>query len=220
MNKILTISVILLIFLNWSSIGRAAFLADTWSKDLVYQNTEIPKILPRSVWENDESLKKLMTWYPEANKEDQTTAPDYSNIERIIIHDMGCSAGVPGCNNKERDPIELIQGIYRYHTITKGWGDIGYHYIIDYWGNIYEGRYGGNGARGAHAYYDKKCDNFNVGTVGILLMGNYEDTQLPEVMYKSLARLVAWIAHTNSLNPIDMNHYSEIWSAPKKRKNL
>jgi len=218
MKKILTISVILLIFLNWSSLSWAAFLADTWSKDLVYQNSEIPKILPRSVWENDESLKKLMTWYPEASKEDLTTAPDYSNIERIIIHDMGCSAGVPGCNNKERDPIELIQGIYRYHTITKGWGDIGYHYIIDYWGNIYEGRYGGNGTRGAHTYYDKKCDNFNVGTMGILLMGNYENTQLPEVMYKSLARLVAWISYTNSLNPIDMNHFSEIWSAPKNGK--
>jgi len=220
MNKILTLSVIILIFLNLVPSTADAFLADTLAKDLVYQNTEIPKILPRSTWENSESLKKLMSWYPSSTEaaDGETTAPEYSNIERIIIHDMGCNAGALGCNNKERDPIELIQGIYRYHTITKGWGDIGYHYIIDYWGNIYEGRYGGNGVRGAHTYSDKKCDNFNIGTVGILLMGNYENTQLPEIMYKSLARLVAWISYTNSLDPTDLSHYSEIWSAPKQGK--
>jgi peptidoglycan hydrolase-like amidase len=217
MNKILKLSVIILIFLNWASFVQGAFLADDWAKDLVYQNTEIPKILPRSTWENDQTLKNLMTWYP-SSELPTASAPEYSNIERIIIHDMGCDTDNSGCNDQKRDPIELIQGIYRYHTITKGWGDIGYHYIIDYWGNIYEGRYGGNGVRGAHTYYEKKCDNFNVGTVGILLMGNYEKTRLPETMYKSLARLVAWIVYTNSLDPTDLSHYSEIWSAPKVDK--
>ncbi|OGZ32716.1 MAG: hypothetical protein A2V69_00775 [Candidatus Portnoybacteria bacterium RBG_13_40_8] len=216
MKKLIRISVIMLIFLNLA-IPTQAFLADNWSKDLVYQNTEIPKILTRSIWENDESLKKLMTWYPGEEKQ-ENAPPDYFNIERIIIHDMGCDVNDLGCNDKERDPIELIQGIYRYHTITKGWGDIGYHYIIDYWGNIYEGRYGGNGVRGAHTYYDKKCDNFNVGTVGIILMGNYENSQLPEIMYKSLVRLVAWLSHTNSLDPTDLAHYSEVWNAPKNGK--
>jgi peptidoglycan hydrolase-like amidase len=216
MKKLIRISVIMLIFLNLA-IPTKAFLADNWSNDLVYQNTEIPKILTRSIWENDESLKKLMTWYPGEEKQ-ENAPPDYFNIERIIIHDMGCDVNDLGCNDKERDPIELIQGIYRYHTITKEWGDIGYHYIIDYWGNIYEGRYGGNGVRGAHTYYDKKCDNFNVGTVGILLMGNYENSQLPEIMHKSLARLIAWLSYTNSLDPTDLVHYSEVWNAPKNGK--
>jgi len=203
----------MLIFLN-SNIPVQAFLADDLAKESTYSTTEIPEILPRATWENDESLKKLLTWYP-GQEEKEGAPPDYFNVERIIIHDMGCNVDDRGCNDKERDPIELIQGIYRYHTTTKGWGDIGYHYIIDYWGNIYEGRYGGNGARGAHAYYDKKCDNFNVGTIGILLMGNYENAQLPEIMYKSLARLVAWLSYTNSLNPADLSHYSEVWNAPK-----
>lgn len=203
----------MLIFLNPNNSVQA-FLADDLSKELTYTGVEIPKILPRAVWENDDSLKKLLTWYP-GEEEKVGAPPDYFSIERIIVHDMGCNAGDKGCNNKKRDPIELIQGIYRYHTTTKGWGDIGYHYIIDYWGNIYEGRYGGNGVRGAHAYYDKKCDNFNVGTIGILLMGNYENAQLPEIMYKSLARLVAWVSYANSLDPTDLSHYSEIWHAPK-----
>lgn len=204
--------VIIMVFLNLALIA----LADT------YEGTEVPEILPRSVWESSESLKKLLTWYPgedkspTAPKEGDISPPDYSSIERIIIHDMGCDIRSPGCNDKERNPLEIIQGIYRYHSATRGWGDIGYHYIIDYWGNVYEGRYGGNGVRGAHTYYDKNCDNFNVGTVGILLMGNYEKAQLPEVMYKSLAKLVAWVSATNSLDPSDLSHYSEVWHSPKK----
>lgn len=191
-----------------------------------YEGTDVPEILPRSVWENTESLKKLLTWYPFSlvptvvgtteDKGEENKPPEYSSVERIIIHDMGCDVKTPGCNNKERDPIEIIQAIYRYQSATKGWGDIGYHYIIDYWGNIYEGRYGGNGVRGAHTYYDKKCDNFNVGTVGILLMGNYEKAQLPEEMDDSLIKLVAWVSVTNSLDSADPSHYSEVWNSPQK----
>ena len=188
----------------------------------VYGESEIPKILPRSTWENTDGLKKLLTWYPDedksptAPKEDDIDPPEYSSVERIIIHDMGCDVRSSGCNDKQRNPVEIIQGIYRYHSITRGWGDIGYHYIVDYWGNIYEGRYGGNGVRGAHTYYDRNCDNFNVGTVGILLMGNYENAELPEIMYKNLNRLVAWVSGTNSLDPTNLSHYSEIWHSPKK----
>ncbi len=220
MKKILTI-VMIMVFLNWGSFILTAE-AQTNFGSLVYNDTEVPRILSRSIWENSEGLKNLLTWYPgedesvTAPKEGDISPPDYSSIERIIIHDMGCDVKNPGCNDKERDPLEIIQGIYRYHAVTRGWGDIGYHYIIDYWGNIYEGRYGGNGVRGAHTYYDKKCDNFNVGTVGILLMGNYEKAQLPEVMYQSLTGLVAWISATNSLDPAELSHYSEVWHSPKR----
>ena len=187
----------------------------------VYKDSEAPIILPRNTWEDSPELKSFLDWYPacaEASADkpsnEENKPPDYSSVERVIIHDMGCNIKQAGCNDKEISPITIIQNIYRYHAVTRGWGDIGYHYIIDYWGNIYEGRYGGNGVRGAHTYYDRKCDNFNIGSVGILLMGNYENTELPEVMYKSLVRLVAWIAATNDLEPANISHTSEIWHSP------
>jgi len=149
----------------------------------VYKDSEAPIILPRNTWEDSPELKSFLDWYPacaEASADkpsnEENKPPDYSSVERVIIHDMGCNIKQAGCNDKEISPITIIQNIYRYHAVTRGWGDIGYHYIIDYWGNIYEGRYGGNGVRGAHTYYDRKCDNFNIGSVGILLMGNYENT--------------------------------------------
>lgn len=218
MSKKIIFIILLVIFLNSGYFALAK----------TYEGTDVPEILPRSVWENTESLKKLLTWYPSSfvltevgtteDKGEENKPPEYSSVERIIIHDMGCDVKNSGCNNKNRDPIELIQAIYCYQSATKGWGDIGYHYIIDYWGNIYEGRYGGNGVRGAHTYYNKKCDNFNVGTVGILLMGNYEKDQLPEEMYDSLIKLVAWISVTNSLDSADLFHYSEVWHSSKNGK--
>lgn len=183
----------------------------------VYNDSEIPVILPRATWENSPDLVKLLDWHPEESllEEEEVSPPDYFSIDRIIVHDMGCNVRHPGCNDKKLSPLTIIQNIYRYHAVTRGWGDIGYHFIIDYWGNIYEGRYGGNGVRGAHTYYDRKCDNFNVGSVGILLMGNYKKTELSKAIYESLIKLVAWLASTNGLDPTALNHTSEIWHSPK-----
>ena len=162
-------------------------------------NSDVPQILPRSTWENTIELKNLMLWFPEEDH----VPPDYAAIERIIVHDLGCSLSSPACNSDTVNPVYLIQNIYRFHAAQRGWDDIGYNYIIDRQGRIYEGKFGGNGVRGAHAYVSSRCENFNIGSVGILLLGNYSSPQitpLPEAMQKSLVRLSAWIAATNGLD--------------------
>ena len=179
---------------------------------LTYDGNDIPVILSRSVWENSDSLKNLLTWIPgEISDGAKNPPPDYNEVERIIIHDTGCSLTSPYCNNDSVNQISLIQNIYRFHSKTLGWGDIGYNYIIDRQGHIYEGRYGGNGVRGAHAYNDKTCDNFNIGSIGIVLLGNYSKSEPPEVMRKSLERLVAWLSQTNILNPQELNKTTKVW---------
>ncbi len=178
---------------------------------LIYPDTELPVILPRSIWESDETLVKLLTWLPEIDHE----PPDYHPVSRIIVHDLGCPATSLTCNSDTIDPRKVIQSVYRFHAVTRGWGDIGYNYIIDRKGRIYEGRYGGNGVRAAHLYYDAKCDNFNPGSVGILLLGRYDTTPMPEVMQKSLARLASWISITNNLDLESQSVTSEVWHNPK-----
>lgn len=218
MKDLLTKILIFSLFFLFTPAFAAPFFNTNFGPQ-VYENSKVPIILPRAIWENTANLKNLLDWYPEEVSSAQTkenSPPDYFSIDRIIIHDMGCDVKHLGCNDKKLNPLTIIQNIYRYHAVTRGWGDIGYHFIIDYWGNVYEGRYGGNGVRGAHTYYDRKCNNFNVGSVGILLMGNYEKVEPSEVMYKSLARLIAWIAITNGLDSKELNHTSEIWHSPKK----
>ena len=96
--------------------------------------------------------------------------------------------------------------------MTRGWGDIGYHFIIDRTGVIYEGRFGGFEVRGAHLYADRTCQNYNLGTVGILLLGDYKNDPVPEVMEDAVARLSAWLATAAGLDPSDLSLKTDVWT--------
>jgi hypothetical protein len=174
-----------------------------------YNDSDVPLISPRSTWDSTLSLNALMTWLPQ----NIDYPSDWQPVERIVIHDTGCDTTNSTCNSNS-NPIATIQAIYRYHAVTRGWGDIGYNYIIDQQGRIYEGRYGGNGSRGAHTYYDRAYDNFNYGSIGIVVLGNYANTQVPQAVYTSLTRLVGWLAAMNGLDPEGQSS-SYIWNATK-----
>ena len=68
----------------------------------------------------------------------------------------------------EQDPVAEVQAIYYYHAVTRGWGDIGYNYLADGYGNLYEGRYGGDDVIGAHTA------RWNTGALGVALLGCYD----------------------------------------------
>ena len=172
--------------------------------NVVVTNTvEAPKILPRSTWMTPD-LQKLSDWIPDR----EAFPPDFRPVNRIIIHH---SAG----NNGYPDPISTIQGIFRYHAVSMGWQDIGYNYIIDYDGNIYEGRLGGNGVRGAHVYTRSDCLNFNHGSIGIVLLGDYSNIEPSEKMYESVAKLTGWLAYVNGLDPTQTAYRSTVWQDKK-----
>lgn len=167
--------------------------------------TDIPIILPRAEWtKNDSSLEKLLTWMPDKNK---TNPPDYYPAERIIMHYTETS----NTDDTKEISISRIQAIFQYHAVTRGWGDIGYNYIIDRLGNIYEGRYGGNSVRAAHAFNSVTRDNYNVGSIGIVLLGNYSSDDPPEAMFTSLKKLVGWLSATNGFDP-NTSSFSKIWN--------
>lgn len=113
-------------------------------------------VISREAWGADESWN---TWEPE-----------YKPVEQFIVHH---TAGGDGGD----DPAATIRGIYFWHAVVLGWGDIGYNYIMDQNGNIYEGRYGGDGVIGGHTYNDQKGINYNEGSLGIAILGCYETTE-------------------------------------------
>lgn len=197
---------VILFSLILSNNGYLTPLAQAQGENLTYGDSEVPVILPRSTWDNTVALNALMTWLPDKNAQPS----DYQPVERIIIHDTGCDTTNATCNNNP-NPVATIQAMYRYHAVTRGWGDIGYNYIIDQQGRIYEGRYGGNGSRGAHVFVDRTKDNFNFGTIGISVLGNYAKIQPSEAVMQSLGRLVGWLAATNNLEP-QGTRSSSIWN--------
>lgn len=115
-------------------------------------------------------------------------------VKLLVIHHTG------EVQTQERSNMtgkERVRAIYESHAQKNGWGDIGYHYLIDKEGVIYEGRAGGHGVVGAHAY----CAN--VGTIGIALIGNFQNRYPQEEQLASLRWLLAELADEYGIDPTE-----------------
>jgi len=141
--------------------------------------TSVPTIYPRSSWSNAKYDKRSKKIWP----------AELESLEVIIIHHTATS--YKSATSKQ------IKKIYRYHSYTRKWGDIGYNYIIGKDGLIFEGRYGGNGVIGGHAYY--KGTNYNEGSIGIAVIGKYVGEKLSAESLDSLQKLVGWLAANNNI---------------------
>jgi len=132
--------------------------------------------LKKVVEENDKG--QLLTWplqYPE-------------KVSKIIVHHTATTKDLD-------DPKKAIRDIFYYHTMAKGWGDIGYNYLIDEDGKVYEGRFGGDGVVGAHA------GPGNRGSIGIAVLGNFNEGQITTAAKKSLESLIAEKTKLHAIDP-------------------
>ena len=121
--------------------------------------------------------------------------PDYFNYHKnkIIIHHTAVDYGA---NRTINDVKKEIQHIYKYHTINRDFGDIGYNFLIDQMGNIYEWRAGGQWAVWMHA------SNNNVSSIWIALMWNFQnDTPTIEQM-ESLVNLTTAVSKYYHIDPL------------------
>ncbi|CAH1109811.1 unnamed protein product [Psylliodes chrysocephalus] len=85
----------------------------------------------------------------------------------------------------------LVKSIQNVHMNTNGWEDIGYNFLIGGDGSIYEGR--GWGIHGAHAI------KYNARSIGICLLGNFQEQTPPEIQTKSLNELVSCAKQTEKV---------------------
>jgi hypothetical protein len=154
-----------------------------WSPELriplrVPSATGTPPIMPRLSWGADESIRRGRPTYAPA-------------VRFAIVHHTA------GRNDYSRaEAAAIVKGIQLFHVQGNGWNDIGYNFLVDRFGTIYEGRYGGidRNVVGAHAL------GFNTGSVGIALLGTYGDTKPSAAAQDAIARLIAWrldLAHVD-----------------------
>ncbi len=106
-----------------------------------------------------------------------------TSVKLLVVHHT--AQNIAG---DARPPVERVRALYEYHANSRGWGDVGYHYIIDERGQMYEGRVGGDRVIGGHAY----C--WNTGTVSIALLGNFDVEQPKQAQMQSLQWLLADLA--------------------------
>jgi N-acetylmuramoyl-L-alanine amidase len=154
------------------------------SEDVSAPRGGAPKIITRAQWGANESIKKTSGG----------CRRHFFGVQQLFVHHTAGS-------NSVSNPKATMRAIYWYHTVRRGWCDIGYNFVIDRQGNVYEGRWArrykpweihsSEDARG-RAVVGAHVSGFNSGSVGVSLMGNFERVPLPPPMRRSLARLLAW----------------------------
>jgi flagellar hook assembly protein FlgD len=138
-----------------------------------------PTIVTRAQWGADESWR--------------TGTPDYAPVRMAIVHHT-----VNGNDYTQEQAPGLVRAIYYYHTKSEGFRDIGYNFLIDRYGTIYEGRYGGItlGPVGAQTL------GFNTGTTGISIIGNFQIAQPTSPSLTALEYLLAWKLDLHHIDPL------------------
>lgn len=121
--------------------------------------------------------------------------PETTPVRGVIIHHTAT-------RNDDHDPMGMIGRVHRFHSVERGWGDIGYSFIVLEDGRIVEGRSGSafsiapTGVIAGHAY------GHNCGTVGIAVAGRFHARRPTDAAWSSLVSLTANICATCGLDPL------------------
>jgi hypothetical protein len=138
-------------------------------------NCPPPPLCDRSCWCPDGSCAPPANYTP--------TQPSH-----LIVHH---SAGFSNYNDYQW----VVAYYWDLHVNTNGWSDIGYNFLIDRNGVVYEGR--GSGNLGAHF----SC--LNGKTVGICLIGNFMNEKPQALALQKLIDLAAWESCNHQISPAD-----------------
>jgi len=128
-----------------------------------------PPIITRSQWGGDAAPPR--------------SGPSYGQVQMAFVHHT--------VNANDYGPEEsaaMVLAITRYHRDHNGWNDVGYNFIVDQYGQIFEGRAGGI----EQAIVGAQAQGFNSVSTGVAALGTHTDVPLPDVAVESIARLIGW----------------------------
>jgi hypothetical protein len=130
--------------------------------------TSQPRIRSRSEWGGEQC---------------PTRGVNYSRVKAAVVHHTVTA------NEYTRAQVPAaILAVCRFHRNTNGWNDIGYNFVVDRFGRIWEGRDGGidEAVVGSHA------QGYNSQTTGIANLGEFTASPQSDAAIAAMARLIAW----------------------------
>lgn len=124
--------------------------------------------------------------------------PSYGDgVRAAVVHHTAT-----GNNYGPEDSPAILRSIYAYHTMTLGWCDIAYNALVDKYGQVFEGRAGGitKDVLGSHT------GGFNSDVWGVSMIGDFEDEPPPDIMVKTVGRLLGWRLSLDKVDPMGTVH--------------
>lgn len=164
-----------------------------------------PALLSRAEWGADES-------YRFNSDGTEKWMPAFYATQKLVVHHTATK-------NDDPDPAATVRAIYRYHAIDKGWGDIGYNFLVDEQGTMYKGRYSGPAATwNEDTLTGENLDGlgvtaahvggYNSGTMGIAVLGDYRRAKrLPSPARNAVVDHLAWESERHGLDPRAGSNY-------------
>ncbi|MER5215436.1 peptidoglycan recognition protein [Streptomyces sp. NPDC002838] len=161
-----------------------------------------PPITSRAGWGADESISPEPPGYLPGQR-----------VKAVVVHHTAESNDYTCA-----DAPAVVRAIYTYHVRQLGWKDIGYNFLVDRCGTVYEGRKGGvdQPVMGAHAY------GFNTETTGIAVLGDYTSVAPSQAALAAVSELAGWKLSLHGVKPNGIttltagdagrNYFGKTWS--------
>jgi len=137
-----------------------------------------PPIIPRASWGGD----RLKT----------RGAPQIGTVQMAFVHHT-----VNANTYTAEDSPAIVLAIAKYHINSNGWNDIGYNFLVDRYGQIFEGRAGGID----QAIIGAQAQGFNSYSTGIANIGTFESVSQTDAAINAQAQLIAWKLAIHGVSP-------------------
>jgi hypothetical protein len=128
-----------------------------------------PAIIPRSAWGGDSVPPRA--------------PPAYGAVQLAFVHHT-----VTANDYRPEESAGIVLSIARYHRDSNGWNDIGYNFLVDQYGQVFEGRAGGID----QAVVGAQAQGYNSQSTGIACLGTFESVGFPEAGMEALAHVLGW----------------------------
>ena len=143
-----------------------------------------PPIITRAQWGANESFRTVA--------QGCNGQPEYGpGVRHAVVHHT-----VTSNTYTPEESAAAVRGIYQFHTHTSGFCDIGYNFLVDRFGQVFEGRFGGvdRNVVGAHA------QGFNRESTGVAAMGTFTSEPVPAALYAGIRNLLTWKLAVHGVN--------------------
>ena len=146
-----------------------------------HAGTRSPNIISRAQWGADESLRP------------SDCSPEYSStLKAAVVHHT-----VNANTYTAAESAGLVRSIYAFHVQGRGWCDVGYQFLVDRYGQIFEGRAGG----ADRPVIGAQAGGFNTYTVGVSGIGDFTSAAPTSAMVASVSQVVGWKLGLHNRDP-------------------